>query len=58
MSLLGIDVGSTEYKSPVFSVKRDLLPPAYEEYNLVRNQQARPEMDVPKVWAKIQSATL
>ncbi|HVO43817.1 MAG TPA: FGGY-family carbohydrate kinase [Aggregatilineales bacterium] len=54
MSLLGIDIGTTGCKAMALSVHGSILGTAHREYDVVRPQPGRAELDSQLVWEKIQ----
>jgi xylulokinase len=55
MSLMGIDIGTTGCKVIAFREDGEMIARAYEEYDAVRPQPGRAELDSRDVWRKIRS---
>jgi xylulokinase len=52
MSLLGLDLGTTGCKAAVFALDGRRLAQAYREYETLRPEPGRAELDAADVWAK------
>ncbi len=54
MSLLGIDIGTTGCKAVSFSTDGKQLARSYREYQIIRKEEKREELDSVEIWNKIQ----
>ena len=53
MNLMGVDIGTTGCKATIFDPQGNMLASSYREYDIIRDQDGRAELDSNEVWFQI-----